>query len=161
MALDHNLLKIYLADHRAVCTAVSWRLQQMQRHTELPFSHEIDQMYRDVTAETIWLDAFSARHHVPCDRVKSSGARLAEMLRRLKLNETIRFTSPLSPIREVERLTATVTMKIRLWETLATLPAATRDAADLGELLDQAHQHYEDTTRWHRILRQQAFSLAP
>ncbi|MGB3185966.1 MAG: hypothetical protein WBG36_15215 [Ornithinimicrobium sp.] len=160
MPREHDLLSIYLADHRAIFSGVEKRLDQMRGYTELPFAHEIDQMHRDVMTEMIWLEAFCKRGEVPRGRIKQGATRLAERLGRLKLNGTIRSTSALSPMLEIELLTAAVTTKIRLWETLSTLPTSTQDGIDLGELLDQAHQHYEDAARWHRQLRQRTFSPA-
>lgn len=161
MPLDRDLLHIYIADHRAISTGVAQRLAKMTSYTHLPFACEIEQMHRDTVTEMHWLDAFSSRLDMDGGQVKRGGARLAEMLGRLKLNGRVRSTSPLSPLIEVEMLTAAVTVKITFWHTLAALPDAAGDAEHLSELLDQAHEQFEDITKWHRYLRGRAFQLVP
>lgn len=66
--------------------------------------------------------------------------------------------SPLTPLIETEMLIAAIAANITFLQTLTGLPELDIDADELTELSDQAHQHFEHATRWHRRLRVDAFT---
>lgn len=160
MSRDHDLMQIYIGEHRAASAAVAERLRQLATHRHLSFVHEIESMHRDVVAEGRWLEGLTDGRASSASTLKQVRARLVERVGRRGGNGRPRTTSPLTPLVETEILIAAITVKIAFLQMLAASPAMTAEAADVSELLDQAYEHYEDVTRWHRRLGVRAFATA-
>ncbi|MGB3762998.1 MAG: hypothetical protein WA966_07215 [Ornithinimicrobium sp.] len=156
--LDRDLLQIYLADHQAGARGVMNRLDQMTAYTDLPIAPVIAQLHAEVREEFAWVAALVTRLEVSPGRVKQSGARVGELLGRLKLNGRWRRRSPLTPVVELEMLSAAVVGKQRLFETLTDL----RDdlpvnPEELANLSARAERQLSDITDAHERLRRTAF----
>lgn len=148
----HQLLAIYLNDHRAVavagramaarCAAAN-RGEPLGTYLHETFLPELDEDH-DALAE------IAAHHGVTVNPAKLGVARLTEIAGRLKSNGRLRGYSPLSRVIEIESLIAGVSAKIALWSALLAVPA-TDQTHDVDDLLERAqaqrrsleHHHHD------------------
>ena len=120
MALDGKLLDSYLNDHWAGSTAgleLAKRAAGQNRGNE--FGSFLDELVREIDEDRATLREVMTAVGVGEDRVKSTAARVAERLGRLKLNGSILSYSPLSRLVELEGLSLGLEGKRLLWKSLA------------------------------------------
>ncbi len=156
--LDRDLLQIYLADHQAGARGVMDRLAQMTGYTDLPIAPLMEQLHTEVREEFAWVAALVTRLGLDPSLVKQSGARVAELLGRLKLNGRWRTRSPLSPVLELEILSGAVIGKLRLFQTLTDLSHMLPvEPTELAGLSTRAERQLSDLAGAHEHLRAAAF----
>lgn len=156
--LDRDLLRIYLADHQAGARGALNRLNQMRGYTDLPFAPLMETLHAEVREEFAWVNELVTRLGLSPGLVKQSGARVGELVGRLKLNGRLRGRSPLTPVVELEALSSAIIGKLRLWQTLTDLSARLPvDQTELARLQARAERQLTDLADAHGQLRRAAF----
>lgn len=153
MAMNQKLLTIYLNDHLAGSVAayeLAKRCRSSNRGTRL--GSFLDGFMRDLEDEQELLRDLIRSFEGRPDRVKGTGAWVAEKVGRLKLNGQLTGYSPLSRLLEVEGLRLGVEGKLSLWRALKDLaPADSRLATtDFDALIKRAETH-RDELEAHRV----------
>jgi hypothetical protein len=132
-----RLLSIYLRDHRAGAEAGLRLVQRARRHHPAgDLASMLGEIEREIAEDRDSLDALMERFGVGRSTPKELAAIATEWLGRLKLNGRTVNRSALSPVLELEALTAGVTMKRRLWHSLLAVTPENR--AELVELIGRA-----------------------
>jgi hypothetical protein len=154
-------LAIYLQDHLAGATVgleLAKRACGSNRDGE--FAAPLAALRDEIDADRVTLIDVMRQLGVGRDRPKEAGAWLAEKAGRLKLNGRLRGYSPLSRVVELEGLAMGVTGKLRLWETLAGLPAveARLTGVDLPALQARAESQRARVAELHARATRLAFA---
>jgi hypothetical protein len=102
------------------------------------FGDVLEGLVAEIEQDVEVLEDVMRRLSVGEDRVKRGGAKLGELLGRLKLNGQISGYSPLSRLVELEVLALGVEGKLSLWRTLAGLGDADLADVDFGVLIARA-----------------------
>src|SRR5688572_4148883 len=103
--MDQRLLNIYLNDHLAGATAgleVARRCRSSNSGTRL--AEFLTELIAGIDADKVQLEARMSALGAPQDRLKLTGAWLAEKIGRWKLNGQLAGYSPLSRLIELEGL---------------------------------------------------------
>ena len=131
----HNrFLSIYLNDHRAGAIAGTRLSRRFVRQSEPGEARDVVQAVADEIADDRRsLEQIARLMGVRANPAKLAGARVAEVVGRLKFNGRLRTRSPLSAMIELEGLLAGIDAKRSLWSSL--------QIADRPELVDFDFDH--------------------
>jgi hypothetical protein len=143
---------IYLNDHLAGATAAVELVRRAASENE---GSELGDFLSGLSVEIMddrrVLREIMSSLGVGADRVKMGAAWAAEKAARLKLNGQWRGYSPLSPLIELEAISAGIEGKRLLWMTLAELPGGEPLApGTLAGLIERAERQRAEVER-HRI----------
>jgi hypothetical protein len=158
-----DLLEIYLRDHEA---AAAGGLQLFRRCAKAnigtPYAPDLRRLTSDVRADRDELRNICRRFGVRFSIVGRTLAFLGVTLGTLKPNGRTFSYSPLSRVVEFEGLSAGVTAKLRLWESLLLLTGSEPrlDKDDLSRLERDAKDQLEVIVRLHAMAADEAFDGA-
>jgi hypothetical protein len=159
-AAEHELLAIYLHDHRAGAAAALQLMRRCRRHAgpgELAAT--LAWLESEVDEDRRTLDAIMEGLDIGQSAWKTALSVAVERAGRLKSNGRVFKRSPLSTLLEFEAITAAVYAKRNLWLSLAALaqPSRVGDARRLGELAERANTQLERLQAHHEAVAQHAF----
>ena len=111
-------------------------------HVGTPMGDDLAIVSAEIESDLETLDAIIERLGHRSKRWKKAAAGAAEMVGRLKLNGRLRRRSPLSPLLELEVLSAGIVTKESLWTSLALVSGEWPELAssDLAELSERARR---------------------
>jgi hypothetical protein len=149
--MTSKYLAIYLNDHLAGSTGALELVRRAARENEgSELGTFLEGLGAEILADRRTLEQIMASLEVSVDRRKNVLAWLAEKAGRLKLNgELVRY-SPLSPVVELEALSAGIEAKRLLWVALADTVADRIGADRLRELIARAESQRAGVER-HRV----------
>lgn len=136
-----RLLRIYLNDHLAGATVgVQLARRCLRNNGGTPLGDLLERFITELTEDRASLLQIFATLDLPVDRVKVVLGSVGEKVGRLKLNGRLRGYSDLSRLWELEGLCAGVDLKLCLWRSLGSVPAADARLAtvDLDRLIERA-----------------------
>jgi hypothetical protein len=154
-----RLLGIYLNDHLAGASAVRHRCRSARdanRGTELGLF--LDELLGELTDDRGVLLEVMAAVGIARSPLKTTFARIAERLGRLKLNGQLTGYSPLSRFEELELLSVGVEGKRLLWIVLGELGDSRLARFDFGTLRERAERQREGIERHRRAAAGTAFA---
>jgi hypothetical protein len=160
-ASAHELLATYLRDHRGGAAA---GLALVRRCRSSNAGTELDDVLRRIEAEIIQetqaLEQIMARFAVTPSRLKIAGAKVGEVVGRLKTNGRLFTYSPSSRVVELELLTAGIVTKRNMWRALKTVVSSHPElvASELDKLEAMATAQYEMVMEEHAKAAAIAFS---
>lgn len=151
--MNDRYLPTYLNDHLAGATAgadLAQRAASSNRDNE--YGAFLEELSREISEDRQALELLMDRLGVKKDPLKTTAARLAERVGRLKPNAHLTSYSPLSRVIELEGLALGVTGKLALWRGLRTV-AASDDRLDPDELdaLAERAERQRETIENHRL----------
>jgi len=154
-----RLLGIYLNDHLAGASAVRDRCRSARdanRGSEVGLF--LDELLGEITEDRrVLLEVLAAVGTAPSP-LKTTFARLAERLGRLKLNGQLTGYSPLSRFEELELLSVGVEGKRLLWVVLGELDDSRIARFDFGTLTERAERQRERIEQHRRAAARTAFA---
>ncbi|WP_235857059.1 NAD-dependent epimerase/dehydratase family protein [Occultella glacieicola] len=161
--VDADLLGLYLSDHLTGATAGTERIRRMAHaFADTPLGRDLatirDQITREreLLRELIALLGLRRRPH------RQAGAWVAEHVGRLKLNERLVGSSPMTPLLEVELMRSAVSGKEGVWQTLESLAAELRlPPTVFADLAEDARRQRATLDRLHRDLLPDVFAAGP
>jgi len=156
-------LQRYLSDHDAAAAGGNELVQRCRRANEhTVFAHALTDLERAIVRERVIVRDLLLQAGGRPSRVKRAAAWFGASLGRLPLNGHLLTYSPMSRVLELEALSAAVTAKLRLWQTLADLGTHDRrfDEARFRELAQQARAQLVALEGLHRIATELAFAAA-
>jgi hypothetical protein len=158
-AIDY--LSTYLQDHRAgaeMGVNVAQRLRDENVGT--PYEDFVTLLAQQIEEDVLTLEETMAAFGVDKALLKTAGAKVGEVLGRLKPNEHLRGYSPLSRVLEFELLRSGVQGKLALWDSLYEI-SETDDRLDpdgLRALVDRAESQLAGLREHHRLAAREAFA---
>jgi len=158
-AIDY--LSTYLQDHRAgaeMGVNLAQRLRDENGGT--PYEDFLTRLAREIEEDVLTLEETMAAFGVDKALFKTAGAKVGEVLGRLKPNEHLTEYSPLSRVQELEMLRAGVQGKLALWDALKEI-SETDDRLDpdgLGALIQRAESQLVGLREQHRMAAREAFT---
>lgn len=158
-AIDY--LSTYLQDHRAgaeMGVNLAQRLADENQGT--PYEDFLTLLANEIEDDVATLDSIMASFDVSKAMLKTAGARVGEVLGRLKPNEHLTEYSPLSRLQEIEMLRAGVQGKLGLWDALHEVSDRDErlDGDELQRLRAQAERQLAGLREQHRIAAREAFA---
>ena len=157
-ATDH--LETYLKDHRAGAEAGSNLARRMHEENEgTQYEAFLDHIADEIAEDVVVLEQFMERLGVDRSTFKEAGARLGELVGRLKTNNELFGYSPLSRVLEFEMLRAGVQGKLGLWDSLLEIaPIDDRlDPDEIAQLIIRAEAQLKGLRVHHRLAAREAF----
>ena len=159
--IDTSLLSLYLSDHLAGATAGKSRAKQMAtRYGTTRIGPELAEISSQIDGEHAFLSDLVDALGLHERKYRQVLGGLAERVGRLKMNQRIAKTSPMSPLLELELLRSAVIGKRSGWQVLATY------ADDLGlpeqlftDLAQRAEKQAHTLEHLHERVRTQALYL--
>lgn len=144
MAVDMNLLSVYLNDHITGATGGVGRLRNMaDNYAGSPLEEPMARLAREMEDERRWLIAQAERLGFGVQRYKMAAAAVGERLARLKPNGRVARSSPMRALLELELLRSAIRGKESGWQTFKTYAAeAGFDVVQLDRYIAQAEDHY-------------------
>ena len=130
--MNDRLLQVYLRDHFAG-SAAGLALVRRCRRNNPELDAELADIESEIDADRQSLLVIMSRLGVTPSTFKAALGSFAEFLGRLKANGRIVRSSPLSPLVELEGLSAGIFTKGNLWRSLSAA-AGSHHAFDVGEL---------------------------
>lgn len=156
-----HLLQIYLRDHEAAAVGgiELFRRCTKANHDTL-YAADLRRLTSDVRADRDELRTICRRFGIRFSTIGRALAFLVATSGRFKLNGRAFSYSPLSRVIELEALSAGVTSKLRLWESLLLLTASESrlDADDLTRLERDAKDQLTTIHRLHSMAADAAFA---
>ena len=157
----HELLATYLRDHRggaAAGLALVRRCRSSNAGTEL--ADVLQRIETEILQETQALELIMSRFAVTPSRLKIAGAKVGEVVGRLKSNGRLFTYSPSSRVVELELLAAGIVTKRNMWRSLKAVVSSHPElvASELDELEAMATAQYEMVTQEHAKAAAVAFS---
>lgn len=158
-AIDY--LSTYLQDHRAgaeVGINLARRLRDENAGT--PYEDFLTLLARQIDEDVTTLEETMEAFGVDKALLKTAGAKVGEVLGRLKPNEQLTGYSPLSRVLEFEMLRSGVQGKLALWDSLYEV-SATDDRLDpdgLRSLIERAESQLAGLREHHRMAAREAFA---
>lgn len=159
----HELLAIYLQDHRAGAAAGSQLVRRCRRNAEGELAATLAWLETQIDEDRRSLDTIMDGLHVDQSALKTALGVAAERAGRLKLNGRLWKRSPLSTLLELEALAGAVYTKRNLWCSLAAVAgrSSVGDADQLAELITRADAQLERLRGHHDDAARQIFDTAP
>ena len=158
---EHQLLAIYLHDHRAGAAAGLQLVRRCRRHAGAgELAEMLAWLETQIDQDRRALDGIMEELDVRPSPLKSALSVAAERVGRLKLNGHLWKRSPLSTVLELEALAAAVTAKRSLWQSLSVVAerSAVGDPRRLAELVDRATVQVERVQAHHHDAARLAFA---
>lgn len=132
--MNVKYLAVYLNDHLAGSVAgVELAKRAASSNEGTTYGTFLSELEHEIAEDRASLERIMERFDVKQDKLKTTGAFVAEKLGRLKTNAHLTSYSPLSRVVELEGLTLGVTGKLALWKSLLEV-ADTDDRLDPEEL---------------------------
>ena len=156
-----QLLRIYLRDHEA---AAAGGLQLSRRcwsaNHRTPYEADLQRLTESIRADRDDLRTICKQCGVEFSRIRRAMAFAGATLGRLKLNGRVFAYSPLSRVVELEALSAGVTSKLRLWESLLQVAAVDErlNNDELARHATDAHDQLNVLRRLHDLAADEAFT---
>jgi hypothetical protein len=160
-AIDH--LETYLQDHRAGAEAGSSLARRMHKENEgTQYEQFLDHIADEIAEDVVVLEQLMERLGVDRSTFKEAGARLGELVGRLKPNNELFGYSPLSRVLEFEMLRSGVQGKLGLWDSLMEIaPVDDRlDPEEIAQLITRAEAQLKGLRVHHRLAAREAFGSA-
>jgi hypothetical protein len=163
MPMNLKYLAVYLNDHLAGTTVgheLAKRAASSNEGSE--YGAFLSELEHEVAEDRAALVRIMERLEVKQDRLKTTGAYIAEKFGRLKPNAHLTSYSPLSRVVELEFLMLGVTGKLALWRALLAVAHADErlDAQELGVLAERAESQRVDIEKYRLQAAEDVF-LAP
>jgi hypothetical protein len=158
-AIDY--LSTYLQDHRAGAEmGVNLAHRLRDQNVRTPYEDFVTLLARQIEEDVLTLDETMEAFGVDKALLKTAGAKVGEVLGRLKPNEQLTGYSPLSRVLEIEMLRSGVQGKLALWDSLYEI-AETDDRLDrdgLQSLIERAEAQLAGLREHHRMAAREAFA---
>jgi hypothetical protein len=158
-----DYLETYLQDHRAGAEAGSNLARRMHKeNVGTQYEEFLDHLADEIAEDVVVLEQFMERFGVDRSTFKEAGARLGELLGRLKPNNELLGYSPLSRVLEFEALRGGVHGKLSLWDALMEIaPDDDRlDPEEIALLIVRAESQLKGLRTHHRLAAREAFGPA-
>jgi hypothetical protein len=157
----HELLAIYLQDHRAGAAAGVQLVQRCRRQASGELATMLAWLEAQIDEDRQSLESIMGGLGVSQSPLKTALSVLAERAGRFKLNGHLWKRSPLSTLLELEALAAAVYTKRNLWQSLAaTEQPAAGDPRQFVELIQRATVQLERVQSHHEAAARHAFDAA-
>jgi hypothetical protein len=161
--MNLKYLDVYLNDHLAGSTVgheLAKRAASSNEGSE--YGTFLSELEHEIAEDRASLVRMMERFDIKQDRLKTTGAYIAEKFGRLKPNAHLTSYSPLSRVVELEFLMLGVTGKLGLWRALLAVAQADErlDAQELGVLAERAETQRADIEK-HRLRAAEDAFLAP
>lgn len=158
-AIDY--LSTYLQDHRAgaeLGVNLAQRLADENQGT--PYEDFLTLLANEIEDDVGTLDALMESFGISKALLKTAGARVGEVLGRLKPNEHLTEYSPLSRVQELEMLRSGVQGKLALWDALYEVSGRDDrlDGRALQDLQARAERQLTGLREQHRMAVREAFA---
>jgi hypothetical protein len=158
-AIDY--LSTYLRDHRAGAElGVNLAQRLRDENAGTPYEDFLTLLARQIEEDVLTLDETMEAFGVDKATLKTAGAKVGEVLGRLKPNEHLTGYSPLSRVQELEMLRSGVQGKQALWDSLYEI-SETDDRLDpdgLRALVERADTQLDGLREHHRTAAREAFA---
>src|ERR671933_2789202 len=141
MHMNLKYLAVYLNDHLAGATVgVELAKRAASSNEGNDYGAELSELAHEIAEDRASLVRIMERFDVKEDRLKTTGAYIAEKVGRLKPNAQLTGYSPLSRVVELEGLALGVAGKLSLWRALLEVADGDDrlDREELGVLLERA-----------------------
>ena len=153
--MDMNLkyLAVYLNDHLAGATGgVELAKRAASSNEGSDYGAFLGELAHEIAEDRASLIRIMERFDVKEDRLKTTGAYIAEKFGRLKPNAQLTGYSPLSRVVELEGLSLGIAGKLSLWRVLLDLADSDErlDREELSVLAERAETQRADVER-HRL----------
>ncbi len=159
IAIDY--LSTYLQDHRAGAEMGVNLAQRLRDENEgTAYEDFLTLLARQIEEDVLTLEETMAAFGVDKALLKTAGAKVGEVLGRLKPNEQLTSYSPLSRVLELEMLHSGVQGKLALWDSLYEI-SETDDRLDpdgLQALVERAESQLAGLREHHRMAAREAFA---
>jgi len=158
-AIDY--LSTYLQDHRAgaeMGVKLAQRLRDQNEGTA--YEDFLTLLAQQIEEDVLTLEETMEAFGVDKALMKTAGAKVGEVLGRLKPNEQLSGYSPLSRVLEIEMLRSGVQGKLALWASLYEI-SETDDRLDpdgLQSLIERAESQLAGLREHHRTAAREAFA---
>ncbi|MBV9213096.1 MAG: hypothetical protein JOZ25_05555 [Actinobacteria bacterium] len=139
--MNHRYLPTYLNDHLAAATGVTDLVARAASSNEgNDYGGFLAELRHEIAEDRAALERIMARLDVKRDPIKTTAARVAERIGRLKPNAHLTSYSPLSRVIELETVALGVTGKLALWRSLIEIAGAEErlDPEELRQLVERA-----------------------
>ena len=158
-AIDY--LSTYLQDHRAGAEMGVNLAQRLRDENEgTPYEDFLTLLAAQIEEDVLTLEETMAAFGVDKALLKTAGAKVGEVLGRLKPNEQLTSYSPLSRVLELEMLRSGVQGKLALWDSLYEI-SETDDRLDpdgLQSLIERAESQLAGLREHHHMAAREAFA---
>jgi hypothetical protein len=158
-AIDY--LSTYLQDHRAGAEmGVNLAQRLRDENVDTPYEDFLTLLARQIEEDVLTLEETMEAFGVDKALLKTAGAKVGEVLGRLKPNEQLSGYSPLSRVLELEMLRSGVQGKLALWDSLYEI-SETDDRLDpdgLQSLIERAETQLAGLREHHRTAAREAFA---
>ncbi len=143
---SNKLLSIYLNDHLAgSMIGIGLARRASASNSGTPLGEHLETLSAEIESDREALERVMAEIGVRRNRLKATGARVAEKLRRVvKLNGRLTGYSPLSRFLELESLYLGITGKRELWRVLQRSYVGDVPGVDFEELERRAERQAAD-----------------
>jgi hypothetical protein len=134
-------LSVYLNDHLAGATVgVELSKRAASSNDGTDYGAFLSELSHEIAEDRASLERLMERFEISKDRVKTTGAYIAEKVGRLKPNAHLTSYSPLSRVVELEGLKLGVAGKLSMWESLLEVAEQDErlDAEELATLVERA-----------------------
>jgi hypothetical protein len=141
--MNLKYLDVYLNDHLAGSTVGHELVKRAASSNEgTDYGTFLSELEHEIAEDRASLVRLMERLDIKQDRLKTTGAYIAEKFGRLKPNAHLTSYSPLSRVVELEFLMLGVTGKLGLWRALLAVAHAddSLDAQELGALAERAER---------------------
>ena len=158
-AIDY--LSTYLQDHRAgaeMGVNLAQRLRDQNEGTA--YEDFLTLLAQQIEEDVLTLEETMEAFGIDKALMKTAGAKVGEVLGRLKPNEQLSGYSPLSRVLEIEMLRSGVQGKLALWDSLYEI-SETDDRLDpdgLQQLIERAESQLAGLREHHRMAAREAFA---
>ena len=159
-AIDY--LSTYLQDHRAGAEmGVNLAQRLAEENAGTPYEDFLTQLAREIEEDVLTLEELMDAFGVSKALLKTAGARVGEVLGRLKPNEHLTDYSPLSRVQEIEMLRSGVQGKLALWDSLYEVSDDDErlDGEGLQQLQARAERQLAGLREHHRMAAREAFAV--
>jgi hypothetical protein len=117
--MNLKYLDVYLNDHLAgATTGLELAKRAASSNAGTPYGDALSEIEHEIAEDRATLVRLMERFDIKQDRIKTTGAYIAEKFGRLKPNAHLTSYSPLSRVVELEFLVLGVTGKLALWRSL-------------------------------------------
>lgn len=157
--IDLALLGLYLSDHLTGATAGRARIQRMARaYRDTFMGPELAAIAEEISSEHQFLGSVIDELGLRRRPYRQAVAGVGELLGRLKLNQRVTHTSPMTVVLELELMRSAVMGKLGVWQSLQDLAGVLgRDPGQFAQLAERARDQAARLERLHATVREPAF----